>query len=182
MSINDSSEHKQWYALQVSPRKETLVSSVLSGKGYECYLPVYRKRSVWSDRVKVTDAPLFGGYVFSRFDAQYRLPVLVTPNVHGIVGAGKRPIAVPDNELEQIRIALRSGMPIEPCDHLQEGDTVRVSRGPLSGLEGLFVRYRGPCRLIVSVATIQRSFAVEMDRSMVEPLPRAYIAGMRLHG
>ena len=81
----------QWYALQVACQKEKVVTSALSQKGYECFLPLYSKRSVWSDRVKVLSAPLFPGYVFSRFDAQFRMPVVVTPNVRAIVGNGKVP-------------------------------------------------------------------------------------------
>lgn len=166
-----NTEQNRWYALQVTTRKETLVSTILTGKGYECYVPLYPKRRVWSDRVKGTLAPVFSGYVFTRFDVQHRLPILVTPNVQAIVGAGKLPMAIPESEVEQIRKALQSGMPIEPYDQLREGDLVRVIRGPLSGIEGVFVHYRGASRLIVSVSTIRRSISIEMDRSCVEPLP-----------
>ncbi len=87
-----------------------------------------------------------------------------------IVGAGKLPIPIPAREVEQIRKALQSGMPIEPCDRLHEGDSVRVIRGPLTGIEGVFVHYRGAARLILSVSAIQRSITVEMDRACVEPI------------
>jgi transcription antitermination factor NusG len=163
----------QWYALEVAWQKEKLVSSVLSEKGYECFLPLYPKRSVWSDRIKVTSVPLFRGYVFSRFDAQYRLPILITPNVRAIVGNGKIPAAVPERDLEAIRAALRNGLAVEPCDQLHEGDAVRVIRGPLTGVEGSFIRYRGACRLMLSISLINRSVAVEMDRLSIEPLPPA---------
>ena len=33
------------------------IASVLSEKGYECFLPLYSKRTVWSDRIKVTSLP-----------------------------------------------------------------------------------------------------------------------------
>jgi transcription antitermination factor NusG len=125
---------------------------------------------VWSDRVKVLSAPLFPGYVFSRFDAQFRMPVLVTPNVRAIVGNGKVPAAISEAELEAVRAVLRNGFPIEPCDRLCQGDLVRVTKGPLVGLEGSFVRYRNSCRLILSISLINRSVAVELDRAWVEPI------------
>lgn len=163
-------EHLGWYAIQVASKKEKLVASVLTEKGYQCYLPLYSKRTVWSDRIRVTTAPLFGGYVFSRFDVRHRLPILVTPNVLAVIGHGKVPTAIPERDLDAIRMALQNGLIVEPHDCLEEGDIVRVTKGPLTGIEGSFIQYRGGCRLILSVALIQRSVAVEIDRSCVEPV------------
>lgn len=165
-------EHLGWYAIQVASKKEKLVTSVLTEKGYQCYLPLYPKRVVWSDRIKVTSVPLFGGYVFSRFDVRHRLPILVTQNVLSVVGNGKVPVAIPERDLDTIRIALQNGLAVEPHDRLEEGDIVRVTKGPLTGIEGSFIQYRGGCRLILSVPLIQRSVAVEIDRFCVEPVLR----------
>jgi transcription antitermination factor NusG len=159
----------QWYAVEVASRKEKLVASAVADKGYECFLPEQKIRRVWSDRIKVTSVPLFGGYVFCRFDARHRLPVLVTPGVRGIVGTGKLPAPIPQWELDAIRVALRNGFDLEPCSRLQEGDRVVVTKGPLCGIEGTFLRHRGQDRLVLSVSLIQRSVAVEIDRAYVEP-------------
>ena len=165
-------EHRGWYAIQVASKKEQLVASVLAEKGYECFLPLYPKRSVWSDRIKVTSVPLFDGYVFSRFDVRFRLPILITPNVRAVVGNGKIPVAIPERDLDAIRVALRNGLPIEPYDCLHEGEAVRVTKGPLTGTEGSFIHYRGSCRLVLSVSLMQRSVAVEIDRLYVEPVSK----------
>ena len=170
--MDSTVEHLRWYAVQVASRKEKLVASALAEKGYECFLPLYPKRSMWSDRVKVTSVPLFAGYVFSRFDVRCRLPILVTPNVRAVVGNGKIPAAIPGGDLDAIRVALQNGFPVEPYDCLKEGDVVRVTKGPLTGVEGSFLQYRGSCRLILSVPLIQRSVAVEIDRLCVEPVSK----------
>jgi transcription antitermination factor NusG len=172
-------EHPGWYAIQVASKKEKSVASVLAEKGYECFLPLYPKRSAWSDRIKVIATPLFGGYVFSRFDVRFRFPILVTPNVQAIVGNGKIPAAIPEQDLDAIRVALQNGIPIEPSDCFQEGDSVRVTKGPLIGVEGVFIKYRGSCRLILSVPLIQRSVAVEIDRLCVEPVSNRFSSGHR---
>lgn len=163
-------EGPQWYALEVTPRKEHLVVAAVSDKGYECFLPVYDVRKVWSDRIKVTTVPLFSGYVFSRFDAQFRLPILLTPGVREVVGVAKIPVPITESELDAIRVAIRNGISLEPCDHLEEGSAVQVTKGPLAGVEGVLLRQRGQDRLILSVSLIQRSVALEIDRSCVEPL------------
>jgi transcription antitermination factor NusG len=168
--MHSTGEKLGWYAVQVASRKEKQTASILSEKGYECFIPLYSKRSVWSDRNKVTSVPLFSGYVFTRFDVRTRLPILVTPNVRAIVGYGNVPAAVPEEDLEAIRTALQNGLSLEPYDCLHEGEVVRVTKGPLAGIEGHFTRYRGTCRLILSVELINRSVAVELDRMCVEPV------------
>lgn len=171
-------DHPAWYAVHVASRKEKGVEAVLAEKGYRCFLPMYSKRTAWSDRVKTTQVPLFCGYVFAQFDVRYRLPVLVTPNVRSIVGNGKIPVPIPEEHLEAIRIALSHGLPVEPYDCLTEGETVRVTKGPLAGIEGLFLRYQGRCRLVLSIELINRSVAVELDRLCVEPIASASRSGL----
>jgi len=161
-----------WYALQVTSRKEKQVASALTEKGFECFLPLYARRHIWSDRIKVTTVPLFCGYVFSRFDARSRLPIVTTPNVQAIVGHGKTPAQIAEPDLEAVRTVLENGLPIEPCEFLQEGDAVRVTKGPLAGVEGSFVHHKSNSRLVLSLSLIQRSVAVEIDRLYVEPLVR----------
>jgi transcription antitermination factor NusG len=162
----------RWYALYVATRKEKLVASSLTEKGFECFLPVCNTRRIWSDRIKVVPVPVFPGYVFSRFDARFRLPLLTMPGVGGIVGNGKIPASIPDRELDAIRLALQNGFAIEPCDRLERGDLVRVTRGALAGVEAEFIRYRGTDRIILSVSLIQRSVAVDIDRLCVEPITK----------
>ena len=45
----DRNEH--WFALQVRSRHEHAIALMLQNKGYEMFLPTYRSRRVWSDRV-----------------------------------------------------------------------------------------------------------------------------------
>lgn len=42
----------RWYALYVRPHAERMVSESLRLKGYEEFVPYYRARRRWSDRVK----------------------------------------------------------------------------------------------------------------------------------
>src|ERR1035437_9168849 len=88
-----------WYALCVRCNAEKNVSLALRGKGYDQYLPLYRKTSNWSDRVKILDLPLFPGYLFCRLDVALRRPVLTIPGVAAIVGFGHAFVPVPEAEI-----------------------------------------------------------------------------------
>jgi transcription antitermination factor NusG len=159
-----------WYALQIRSKLGSVANATLCGKGYETYLPLYRSRRRWSDRVKQLDLPLFPGYLFCRFNERQRLPILTAPGVIGIVGAGKTPIPVDDEEIEAIRAVLRSGLAAQPWPFLQVGSKVYIERGPLTGLEGIIANTDKVYRLIVSVNLLQRSVAVEIDREWARPI------------
>jgi transcription antitermination factor NusG len=121
--------------------------------------------------VKEVEAPLFKGYTFCRFDASQRLPILTTPGVVSIVGnTCSGPIAVDERELASVRNMVSSGAVVGPWPFLREGQFVSVERGPLSGVEGIIISFKGQYRLIVSVSLLQRSVAVEIDRDWVQPI------------
>jgi transcription antitermination factor NusG len=140
-------------------------------KGYAEFLPLYHKKSRWSDRVKDLDLPLFPGYIFSKFDAHRRFPILAIPGVVSIVGNGRHPEPVNESELNAVRRFVESGLSVMPWPFLQPGDLVVIERGALAGLEGILVEAKGQCRVVVSVGLLQRSVSVEIDRSIVRPLP-----------
>ena len=156
-----------WFALQVRTRRERLVSTHLEGQGYECFLPFYKSQRRWSDREKEVDQPLFPGYLFCRFDFQYRRPLVVTPGVIQIVGMGKNPMPVEDCEIEAIQLAISSGLPSQPWPYLEVGERVRVNYGSMSGLEGILASFKGVHRVVLSVSMLQRSVALEVDLAWV---------------
>jgi transcription antitermination factor NusG len=168
-----------WYALQVRTRYERVVAEHLSGQGYEWFLPLCRDRKRWSDRIKEIQSPLFPGYLFCRFDAQNRLPILKTPGVVQIVGYNRQPVSVDEGEVAAIQTLVASGLPNEPCSFVEIGDRVRIASGPLRGLEGILVESRGRHNLVLSVSLLQRSVAVEIDAMSVTPCRAFSVPGLR---
>jgi transcription antitermination factor NusG len=121
------------------------------------------------DRTTEVDVPLFPGYVFCRFDASKRLPVLVTPGIVEIVPANK-PEPVDEVEISSIRTLALSGFPVQPWPFLQSGQRIRVQHGPLCGAEGTFVRIKDEYRLIVSLTLLQRAVSVAVEKDAVQPV------------
>ncbi|MFL6446642.1 MAG: UpxY family transcription antiterminator [Bryobacteraceae bacterium] len=159
-----------WYALRVRPRWEKLVTTAISGKDYEVFLPVYRKTREWSDRSKVLDCPLFPGYVFWRGNLSRQPRLVSTPGVIGILNFGGIPAVISEGEIDGLRVAISSGALVEPWQYVREGERVRVYKGSLSGLEGILIRTKRDCRVVLSVESLYRSVAVEVDRDSIAPL------------
>jgi transcription antitermination factor NusG len=156
-----------WFALQVRTRQEASVAQQLNGQGYERFLPLYKLRKRWSDRIKEVNTPLFPGYLFCRFNPQDRLPILKTPGVIQIVGFNNGPTAVDEAEIRSIQTLVTAGVPHQPWPFLAAGDRVRIESGPLLGLEGILIDVKRSHRLVLSVTLLQRSVAVEIDSALI---------------
>jgi transcription antitermination factor NusG len=158
-----------WYALAVKPQHEFRVFQGLKGLAeIEGFLPTYKDKRIWSDRVKILDAPLFPGYVFARFEYPgRRVPVLRVAGVRSIVGSGHAPSPLADEEIDTIRTLVSSTFPVRPWPCLRAGQRVRIAHGPLSGVEGIILEQKDEWRMVVSVELLQRSVSVELDRSVL---------------
>ena len=147
-----------------------MASVAIKNRGYEEFVPLYRSRKRWSDRVSEVQAPLFPGYVFARLDPHNRLPILMVPGVVGIVSFAKQPVAIPDVEIEAVRRVLQTGAHCGPWPYLKAGQYIRIERGPLAGLEGILLQVKNKYRLVISVSILQRCVAVEVDQDSIRPI------------
>jgi transcription antitermination factor NusG len=161
-----------WYALTVKPNHERTAAQALECKGLETFVPMYRSRRRWSDRIKELELPLFAGYVFCRFPGRERARILSTPGVNTVVGFGNKPAPVDDGEIVAVRTLVASGLPVGPWPFLRVGERVRVEAGPLSGVEGILTQVKDAWRVVVSIELLQRSIAAEVDRDSLTAVTR----------
>lgn len=152
----DDREPELWFAVRVKSNREKVVVNSLTGKGYETFFPLYAA----NQSARPAEKPLFPGYVFSRFRIGNRLPILMLPGVVHIVGTGRTPMPIDEEEMTSLRLALDSQLPVTPVDY-GDGEKVRVQAGPLAGAIGT-VSGRMGGRLVVSITLLQRSVAVEL--------------------
>jgi transcription antitermination factor NusG len=164
---------EQWFALRVKPRRERVVASAAHLKGFEEFLPLYKCRHRWSDRSKTLELPLFPGYVFCRLNEEDRFALLTIPGVVHLVSNGRVPMPIDDEEILAIQTAIGSGIPIEPWHFLEVGERVRLSGGPLAGLEGFLVQAHDQQCVVVGLTVLKRSIALEIERDWIQPLDQA---------
>lgn len=113
-------------------------------------------------RKKCVEVPLFPGYLFCRYDADIRHRILDVPGVVSILGHGRNPEPVANDEIASLRTLERSGRELSPCAFLSQGQQVTISSGGLRGLQGLYVRHKNVGTVIVSVQLLMRSVMVEL--------------------
>ena len=157
-----------WYALYTAPRHEKQVADRINQQGLSSFLPLYRSVRRWKDRRKELSLVLFPGYVFVRMQLQNRFRVLQLPGAVRLVSFNGQPAALPEEEIENLKSRLAGSGNIEPHPYLIAGRRVRVRSGPLQGLEGIILRTKDRCRIVLSIHLIMRSLAVEVDDGDLE--------------
>lgn len=161
----------RWFAIWTRSRHEQAVREQLDRKQIDVFLPTVARWSRWKDRKKKVDWPLFPGYCFARFDPGDLLSILKCTGVVSIVSFDGKPAAIPEVEIESIRLLVGSQLQFDPCPLIHEGTMVELIHGPLKGVVGRLVR-KDPqrARLVLSVDLIGQAVSVQVDVSDV----RAY--------
>lgn len=161
----------QWFVLFVRTNQEKTTASRLDYLQIKHFLPCFRSLRQWKDRRVTLDVPLFPGYVFVHLPHAERMRVLTLPNVLYFVGSGSYPAVLSDEEVAWIGRGLKSGNAV-PHECLNEGQRVVITAGALAGLKGILVRKVNNTRVVVSLDSIGRAFAVEVDLESVRALNR----------
>jgi len=165
---------ERWRALWTHSHFEQIVHDQLLAKAFNAFLPLI---PVWSQRNgvrRLIRKPMFPGYLFLRhaLDKATYVEIMKTNGLARILGERwDRPAIVADAEIDAIRQVLDTGLPILPHSYLSEGHRIRITQGPLAGVEGILVHNK-PHKglLVVSVELLQRSVAVEVDCTFVAPV------------
>jgi transcription antitermination factor NusG len=159
-----------WYALHVRPRAERVAARHLEDKGYRPFVPFFRSRRRWSDRVREIQLPLFPNYVFCEVTDTAVGRIVTTPGVIRIVGAGNVPIPIDASEIDALKRVVAVGNDVRPWPFLQVGQRVEILAGPLRAVRGIVARFGNSNRLVVSISLLQRSVAVELEGCDVLPM------------
>ena len=165
--------HRTWYVLHTRSRFENVVNEGLDKKDLEVFLPKIQVRSKRKDRKAMIRVPLFPGYLFvkSTLTPHEHLDILKTVGAVRLIGNTGGPVPVPDETIESLKIMIAGPNAVETGSRFKKGDRVIVVAGPLVGVTGQFVRYRGRSRVIVSIKALGQYAGVEVNEDDVEILP-----------
>jgi transcription antitermination factor NusG len=162
-----------WHAVWTHSHCEQAVHDQLVDRGFRTFLP---KVDLWSRRrgvKRLIPAPLFPGYLFLRHavDKSAHLDLTRVKGVVRVLGERwDRLSVVPDDEIDAIEKIASGRQRVMPFPYLTQGQRVRITAGPLAGVEGILVESRAHQGLLVlSVHLLQRSVAVVVDGTEVTP-------------
>lgn len=119
-----------------------------------------------------SERKFFPGYVLIKMEMTDRTWHLVrnTPKVTGFLGAGNKPMPVPDHEAERVMNQVQEGVERpRRAITFEIGEAIRVADGPFSSFNGTVQEIDDErARLKVAVSIFGRPTPVELEYSQVE--------------
>jgi transcription antitermination factor NusG len=155
----------RWYAVYTRSRYEKRVVEEMCENGLEAWLPLQKTFRQWKDRKKWVEVPLFNSYVF--LHTKECLLKKVVSEATGAVCAVSflgYPAIVQDEQIENLKLLLDSSEKFEvSLDEFSYGNPIEVYRGPLRGMRGTFVNYKGKKRVMMQIDAINQFLYVDIN-------------------
>jgi transcription antitermination factor NusG len=153
---------KNWFVINIKPKKEFQVEKLFTECGFTIYNPKYEDRN--------QKKAFFPGYEFIYFDypAQYQL-VKYTRGVKRIVGVNQVPVSISEEVIRTIKAREVNGL-IEIGKYGEEpeiGDEIEVVEGPLRGLKGIFKKQlsaKERVLILLNYVTYQGQLIIEKEK------------------
>jgi transcription antitermination factor NusG len=162
----DWPEHLPWAVARVKSRQEKALAKQLEAAGCWHFLPLGRSVRYYAHRRRVTEQPLFPGYVFLRAHREDLFKADRTGRIAQLL-----PVPDPaqlERELADLWRACAAGMSLTPAGHLTPGTPVVVRRGPLRGVRGTVYRDGREGQLVLHVSMVNGAAELEIDPSFLE--------------
>jgi transcriptional antiterminator RfaH len=157
-----------WYVVRTKPHQEGRAQCHLTQLPVETFLPLLKHTKTIRQQVKTAVEPLFHGYLFARFDIRHRYrAVNFATGVLNIVEFGSKPAAVSDSAIDEIRNRLVDGYVVPKAEAFRQGQPVQITRGPLAGLEAVFIREmtkQHRVLLLLNTLRTQAKLAIDIDQ------------------
>lgn len=168
MNYIESTIHddRYWYVIRTRPNFEKKVNLQIIKKKIETFLPLIPTIRIWSDRKKKIFVPLFPGYIFIYATENERyIAISGTNGAINYIRYQNRPAIVSENEINNIRISLKSPERIKKSGdvYISKGDLVRINSGIFKGLTGYAIEIRGSYKILVNIIELHASISIELN-------------------
>ena len=115
-----------WFVAYSKSRSELKAMDYFEKIGINSYVPCYKEKREWSDRVKIVKVPAISGYVFFELNKLDYNCVNLNPFVRNVIRRKGKAITVKHEEIQALKNAL-NGFGASKCVDL--GDTVKILSG-----------------------------------------------------
>jgi len=174
---------KNWYVVHTQTGSEDKVKSYLENKlsaeGLQDFIskvviPTEQISEVRSGKKRISQRKFFPGYILVEMELNEKTYLFIknTPGVTGFIGLGKRPMPLPQAEVEGIlkRTQETQAKP-SPKVIFEKGEQVRIKDGPFVNFNGIIDEVRPEKgKLKVSVSIFGRATPVELEYWQVEKI------------
>ena len=155
-----------WFVAHTRPRREKKLVQFAEREGLSVTLPCYKRVHKYRGKTVVFEKPLFPGYVFFRLLPQQRQVVFQSDYVANLLD-------VPDQQLFEQQFttvlqALETDLEIRLAPEIGPGKRVRLTSGPLRGVEGWVEHRYGMTTVLLRVDFLSQAAAVKVEAHQLE--------------
>lgn len=172
---------KQWYVVHTQTGFEDKVKSLLENRiaaqGFQeaicrIIIPTEQVSEIRSGKKRISQRKFFPGYLLIEMDLSEEtyLFIKTTPGVSGFIGLGKKPMPLPQLEVDNIlkRTQETQARP-SPKIVFEKGEQVRVNEGPFVNFSGTIDEvHPDKGKLKVNISIFGRATPVELEYWQVE--------------
>lgn len=174
---------KNWYVVHTQTGLEEKVKSALENKisaeGMQetisrVIIPTEQVSEIRSGKKKITQRKFFPGYLLVEMEFNDRTFMFVksSPGVTGFIGLGRKPMPLPQSEVDNI-LKRTEETQVKPSPKVvfEKGEQVRVTEGPFVNFNGTVEEiHPEKGKVKVSVSIFGRSTPVELEYWQVEKI------------
>ena len=119
-----------WFAAKTKHKGEFKADDFFKTMGINSYVPSYKTKKIWSDRIKKVTVPAITGYIFFELSKIDYSLINVNPFTRNIVrGVDGLPAIIKEKEIKTLKEYL-NGRSLMCSPSLYEGQKVKINSGP----------------------------------------------------
>lgn len=161
-------EGMQWVTLHTKPRCEKKLQLLARTRDCQTFLPCIERVHNYGNRQREFSVPMFTGYLFACVRSEDLVWFRQNPHVANLIEVvGEAQFLEP---LRAVADALEGGVPVEVLPYLQPGNPVRITGGPMKGLEAVVAEVKGDNKVVLQFEMIQQSVAMEIPVAYLKSL------------
>jgi transcriptional antiterminator RfaH len=155
-----------WYVAHTRPRCEKKLAEYCERQGLKVTLPLYRSVKKYDRKTVTFEKPLFPNYVFLQLEPSHRPKVYQSDLVANLLD-------VPDqqqfeHQLGDILQSLETDLEIVLSPQITVGARVKITAGPLRGLEGFVENRSGVTYVQLRLDFIGQGVSVKVEADDLE--------------
>jgi len=156
----------RWFVAHTRPRCEKKLARFCEREGLAATLPCYHVAHKYRGKTVVFKKPLFPGYVFLQISTEERGTVQRSDYLANLLEVSDQEQFV--RQIEDVLRALETDFEIRLAPSIGEGTRVKITNGPLRGIEGWVERRYGMNTVLLRLDFIGQAAAVKLEATDLE--------------
>ncbi len=159
----------RWFVCHTKPRCEKKFAALLAAEQLPHYLPLVTSVRRYAQQTKKFTKPLFPGYVFAQAPLARKARLYQQDLLARVIPVDDETRFL--RQLDDVKAIVASGYELTVLPLLTRGRRVRVTGGPLHGLEGYIDDSSNSQGVVLSVDVLQQGLHVRLPAENLQILP-----------